>query len=206
MNDFIIICDEKNYSQKNKLLWIERTGGKLEGLKSSNIYKILKDNPIFFVENHNSEKTKELIKKFGINCLLNAGTPRKISEDLINVVDYGILNVHPGVLPKYRGCSSVEWSLYNNDPIGNTVHFMDSDYDTGPIIYVEIYKILKNQSYQDIRNMIYLKGCKLLSKTISKIKNYKMNKNLYKKQNIKDGKYWSPIPQYKFKKILNKYK
>ena len=111
MNDFIIICDSK-IIQKNKAIWLERTGGKLESLNSSNIYETLKYNPIYFVENHNSQKTKELIQKFDINCLFNVGTPRKISEDLIKFVDHGILNVHPGVLPKYRGCSAVEWSLY----------------------------------------------------------------------------------------------
>ena len=48
--------------------------------------------------------------------------------------------------------------------------------------------------------MIYLRGCKLLSKTISKFKI--INKqNLFKKQNINDGKYWLPIPQNKFEKF-----
>ena len=201
VNDFIIICDSKNYTKKNKAIWLERTGGKLESLNSSNIYETLKYNPIYFVENHNSQKTKELIQKFDINCLFNAGTPRKISEDLIKFVDHGILNVHPGVLPKYRGCSAVEWSLYNNDPIGNTVHYMDADYDTGPIIHVETYKILKNQNYQDIRNMVYLRGFKLASKTLSKIQNNKINKNYYKKQKTNDGNYWQPIPEKSLKKF-----
>lgn len=204
VNKFIIICDSKNYSEKDKKIWLERTGGKLENLKSSNLYGVLKNNPIYLVENHNSIDTQRLIEKLNISCLLNAGTPRKISKKLIDFVAKGILNIHPGILPKYRGCSAVEWSLYNNDPVGNTAHFMDSDYDTGPIIQTEKYKIMPNQSYQDIRNMIYLNGCKLASRIMLQIQNNKIDKSLIKFQKRNDGKYWPPISQNKFDIMIKK--
>ena len=85
VKNFIIICDSKNYSSKDRFLWSQRTKGKLENIKSSNLYQILGNIPIYLVKNHNSEDTQILIKKHGITCLLNAGTPRKICNDLIKL-------------------------------------------------------------------------------------------------------------------------
>ena len=77
--------------------------------------------------------------KAKVDCFLNAGTQRKLSKDFLAIASNGIINIHPGILPDYRGCSCVEWALLNNDMIGNTAHFMDLNYDTGPIIEIEKY-------------------------------------------------------------------
>jgi len=68
----------------------------------------------------------------------------------------GIINCHSGLLPDYRGCSCVEWAIYNDDPVGATCHFVDSGIDTGPTIIKREMEIYEGEHYFGIRNrMIY---------------------------------------------------
>ena len=104
------------------------------------------------------------------------------------------MNVHPGLLPEYRGCSCVEWAIFNDDPIGNTVHFMDLDYDTGPIIDRRAYQFCKENNYVDIRTKVYLDGGKLASKALTGIESEEITIEKCIKQEQKNGKFWEPIP------------
>ncbi|NQV81984.1 MAG: hypothetical protein HQ495_15610 [Alphaproteobacteria bacterium] len=45
-----------------------------------------------------------------------------------------VLNAHPGLLPEYRGATPVLWAISNHDPIGATLHQMDEEIDTGPLL------------------------------------------------------------------------
>jgi methionyl-tRNA formyltransferase len=59
----------------------------------------------------------------------------KIPAAVLRTPRFGIVNVHSSVLPQYRGPAPVLWAIRNGDPdIGFTVHRMDEDFDTGPIL------------------------------------------------------------------------
>ena len=65
--------------------------------------------------------------------------PRKISLELLTIPKFGFVNYHPAPLPKYKGPKESSLAIKNQEmQWGVTVHYMDEDYDTGPII-----KILK---------------------------------------------------------------
>lgn len=58
-----------------------------------------------------------------------------IKKDVIDVVNGKIFNLHPALLPKYRGCSSLTWAMINGEKeCGFTYHYIDSGCDTGNII------------------------------------------------------------------------
>jgi methionyl-tRNA formyltransferase len=168
-----VICDSKISSEKDIRIWKERTGGVFEKTSSKNInlYNLGESViPFFFVDSHNSLQTIDIIKSMDIDCLFNAGTPRRLSNNIINSVEHGVVNVHPGILPEYRGCTCVEWAIYNDEKIGNTAHFMDEGYDTGPIITSEWYEFSKNDDYQAIRVKVYQEGLLLAGRVLSEIK------------------------------------
>jgi len=66
-----------------------------------------------------------------------------IKEHIIDACDGKIFNLHPSLLPKYRGCSSLTWALINGEKsAGFTFHYIDKSIDTGNILLqneVEIY-------------------------------------------------------------------
>lgn len=207
VNNIHVLCDAKLISEKDRRIWAERTGGIFDVKSTSN--PTLHDFgnlqiPFYFVDSHNSETSLALIERLNINCLFNAGTPRKLSASLLASVRHGVVNVHPGLLPAYRGCSAVEWAIFNNDEIGNTAHFMSEGYDTGPIIATESYEFAKDADYQAIRNKVYQAGCGLAGRVLSVIQNTKMTPGDATVQDEVSARYWDPIPDETMTKVLEK--
>lgn len=148
-----------------------------------------KNIPLFFVDSHNSEATHQLLKTYKIDLGILGGTGI-IKAPTIAVPKKGIINTHPGLLPNYRGCSAVEWSLYNNDPIGAACHFVTPEIDAGDIVTSLTATIIRGDDYFVVRRKAYelqvavlLKGLKLLEKPDFK-------KRLQKNQG---GAYYDPI-------------
>ena len=60
---------------------------------------------------------------------------RVVSDAVLAKADRRAFNLHPSLLPKYRGCCSLAWALINGeDEAGYTFHYMDAEVDTGDII------------------------------------------------------------------------
>ena len=117
---------------------------------------------------------------------------------------HGCINVHPGLLPFYRGCSAVEWALFNDDKIGNTAHFMTEGYDEGNIIASEWYEFPKDTDYQSIRTRVYRDGVVLAARVLREVIDKKMLPTDGIPQDPHSAKYWNPIPDEKFKLALKK--
>ncbi len=208
IENIVVICDSKKMtSEKDKKIWEERTGGAFEKDVNgkSTIYQMEEARiPFYFVRNHNDDKTLRLISSLSVNVLLNAGTPRKLSPKILDSVVHGCINIHPGLLPFYRGCSAVEWALFNDDKIGNTAHFMTEGYDEGNIIASEWYEFPKDINYQSIRTRVYRDGMVLAARVLRKVIDKKMLPTDGIPQDPHAAKYWNPIPDEKFKLALKK--
>ena len=206
-NDILIICDAKLPSEKDKKIWLERTGGEAELTMEPATYieRISKYMmPFYFVESHNNHQTIDIIKNNRIKVLLNAGTPRRLNNSILSSTEYGVLNIHPGILPEYRGCTCVEWAIHNDEKVGNTAHFMNEGYDLGPILRSEYYEFPKKASYQYIRKKVYIEGCKLASKILLEMQNRTILPTDGRKQRPEDGKYWQPIPDSLMNEVYQK--
>ncbi len=208
--NIVVICDnKKNNLIKNNRIWLERTGGKLGKYKDidTSVYKINYPKISFFsVDDHNSDKTIQLVNTLSLDILLNVGSPRKMKKNLINSVLHGIINVHPGLLPQYRGCCAVEWAIYNNEKVGNTAHFINEEYDSGNIILSEWYKFPVDSDHKFIRSKVYYKGAILAAKTLRHIFKNKIKPNDGIPQDNKISKYWNVIPDNKFSKVTKRLK
>ncbi|CAN5512524.1 hypothetical protein BH24CHL1_BH24CHL1_02240 [soil metagenome] len=68
----------------------------------------------------------DLIVCFGFNW--------KIPADVLQIPRLGTINLHDGLLPKYRGRCATGWALRNEDEYGLTFHYMGTEFDTGPIL------------------------------------------------------------------------
>lgn len=162
-----VIFDSQRLSMKDLKIWQERTLGKLPGIPLEKFETQF--IPFFFVRSHISKITERLIKTRSIDILINGGTPRILTKSVIKAPKIGVINVHPGVLPIFRGCTAVEWAIFLNDKVGNTVHFVNEGIDEGPIILSETYSFLRNDTYSDIRTKVYKKSFGLLVKAVKKV-------------------------------------
>ena len=70
---------------------------------------------------------------------------RKISKKIINLFKFGLINIHRGIVEKYRGLDSEYWALYHRDykNIGITIHQVSEDLDTGKVIVQRKLKMKK---------------------------------------------------------------
>jgi len=68
--------------------------------------------------------------------------PRKITEPLLSTPRMGFVNYHPAPLPKYKGPTELDDAIRNKEiHWGVTVHHMDENYDTGPIIKIKKFDL-----------------------------------------------------------------
>lgn len=84
-----------------------------------------------------------------------------IKQDVINAVSGKIFNLHPALLPQYRGCSSLTWAMINGeDECGFTYHYVDSGCDTGDIILQKSIKIEDFDTQLTLYNRVMFESMK----------------------------------------------
>ena len=91
--------------------------------------------------------------------------------NVLNLPDLGILNLHSGLLPQYRGAVASFWSLLHHaDDLGMTLHWIDSEaIDAGPIIATTRQPLDSGQSYFSQTLSLYREGVAALINTIATI-------------------------------------
>lgn len=148
-----VLMDERGMPEKNARIFAERTNGRLPPvplLPSGG-----PDIPFHVVASHNAPDTMARVRDLGLDVLFSQVTPRILEGDILHVTPIGVINVHPGLLPKYRGATCVEWAIYNDEPVGLTAHLMNEEIDAGAIIRRRILSVRSGDTYTDIRVRVY---------------------------------------------------
>ena len=95
-----------------------------------------------------------------------------LSRNFIAKFKGKILNIHPSLLPKYKGLNTHQRVLDNNEKYsGCTVHFVNSKLDSGKIILQKKVKISKNETRDSLAKKVIIQEHKLYPKAILKIFN-----------------------------------
>ena len=110
------------------------------------------------------------LKKHKIKMICLAGFMEILSRNFITKFKGKILNIHPSLLPKYKGLNTHQRALDNNEKYsGCTVHFVNSKLDSGKIILQKKVKILKNDTKNSLARKILIQEHKLYPRSIIKI-------------------------------------
>ena len=81
------------------------------------------------------QKLIQLLHSEEVEWIILAGYMRLVGPDLLNAYEGKILNIHPSLLPKYKGKNAIGQAFNSGDKeTGSTVHYVDSGMDTGEII------------------------------------------------------------------------
>ena len=161
--------------KKNSLISIEliiSDNPKAKGLKFGKIFKI--SNKVFNYKNRITAEKKIISeinnKKIKLICL--AGFMKILSRDFIRSFKGKILNIHPSLLPKYKGLNTHQRVISNCEKYsGCTVHFVNSRLDSGKIILQKKVKISKSETEKSLAKKILFQEHKLYPKAIRKIFN-----------------------------------
>jgi len=142
---------------------------KLKGLQYANIYKI-KKRVFDFKYSLSEKKIIDELKQNNINLICLAGFMKILSKSFIKNFKGKILNIHPSLLPKYKGLNTHEKAIKNKDKYsGCTVHFVNSRLDSGKIINQKKVKINKFDTPKKLAKKILIQEHKLYPAAIMKI-------------------------------------
>lgn len=113
----------------------------------------------------------EIIKKIqDINpeIIFSIGGTQIIPKAVLSIPKLGVLNIHPAMLPKYRGRYSTVHAIFNGEKsTGVTIHWMDEGIDTGSIIMQAPIKIDDNDTAKSLYDKFTLDGGKLFNKFLT---------------------------------------
>ncbi len=93
-----------------------------------------------------------------------------LSKDFIKKFNGKILNIHPSLLPKYKGLNTHYRAIINKDKYsGCTVHFVNSKLDSGKIVSQKKVKIFKNDTVRSLGRRILKQEHILYPKALNKV-------------------------------------
>ena len=153
-----------------KIILIISNNVKAKGLNYSKIYKIKKK-----IYNYNKKKISETktlkdLKSNDIKLICLAGFMKILSKDFIRNFRGKILNIHPSLLPKYKGLKTHERVIKNKEKYsGCTVHLVNSKLDAGKIILQKKVKLSKKETPSSLQKKILIQEHILYPRAIKKL-------------------------------------
>ena len=142
------------------------TNNKLaKGLKYSVIFKIKKKIINFKNKDVAEKKILNELKKNKIELICLAGFMKILSNNFIKSFKGKILNIHPSLLPKYKGLNTHKRAIKNKDKYsGCTVHFVSAKLDSGKIILQKRVKFIKKILQIVLLKEFYIKSINYIQK------------------------------------------
>ena len=145
---------------------------KAKGLIYGNNFNIRKKVFNFNNKTNTEKHILSILFKNKIELICLAGFMKILSKSFIKKFNGKILNIHPSLLPKYKGLNTHVRALKNNDKYsGCTVHLVNSKLDSGKIILQTKVKIFKNDNVETLSKRILKQEHKLYPAAIKKLFN-----------------------------------
>ena len=95
-----------------------------------------------------------LIKELEPEIVVSSGFEHKVPEEIIEVPDKGIVNLHPSYLPYNRGAHPYIWPIVEDTPAGVSVHYMSEEIDEGDIIDRKKVEVRPDDTAKTLRDRL----------------------------------------------------
>jgi phosphoribosylglycinamide formyltransferase-1 len=107
-------------------------------------------------------------KEYGVEWIIMAGWMRIITPVLLNAFAERVINIHPSLLPSFRGIRAIEQALAAGVKVtGCTVHFASLEVDSGPIIAQAVVPVLPNDTAETLHARIQIQEQKIFPRAIA---------------------------------------
>ena len=170
MLNIIEACKNKKLCSSVNLVVSNRPN--VVGLKVASKYKVrteILDSNNLTKENFESLLDK-ILKKNNINLVCLAGFMKILSKDFVKKWPKMILNIHPSILPSFKGLNAQRQAIENKAKYsGCTVHFVNEEMDSGEIIDQKIVSISNNDDVDSLSKKILMEEHKLYIKVLKEL-------------------------------------
>ena len=146
-----LILNSNNYNFPIKIKLVVSSNNSAEGLKHAKKWSI---PSLILNKNQNLSENKTLIqlKAYKIDLILLAGYMRILSKRFVRLFGKSIINIHPSLLPKFKGLNTYERVLKNKErKTGCTVHFVNEKLDSGKIILKKFFYVEKEDNVSSLK-------------------------------------------------------
>ncbi len=150
----------------------DRKRGRGQKLSYTPVKKIALDNDLEVYQPTSVNITSSLdkIQALKPDLLVTAAYGKILRNKILSIPKYRCINLHPSLLPKYRGPSPINWALFHGDSItGTSVFYMSKKMDAGDIILQSRLSIQPNDNYGTLSNKLSEKGATDVLEAISLI-------------------------------------
>ena len=176
-----LIINEEGTKRASKLAsWLQNDVDKPPSVKTV-------DGEYVEVSKFDGEESLNLIKKSQTDYLIIAGCGAIIKDNILSLSCP--INIHPGLLPQFRGLDPVLWAIDKKEPLGATVHIMDEGIDTGDILLSKPMPPQSPKSVLEARLQVLRWGGKLLAEFLKSPEKYPPQK-----QDESKAGYYSAYP------------
>ena len=101
----------------------------------------------YLISDPKDEATRDWVTCFSPDYIISLHYRKLIPKDILSVATKGCMNLHPSLLPHYRGANSVPWTIINGESFtGYTFHLMEDKFDTGNILLQGVIEISKTET------------------------------------------------------------
>ena len=123
------------------------------------------------IKSAEEEQIIKLFQAWRVDLIVLAGWMRIISPTFIQAFPNKIINLHPSLLPKYKGLHAIEQALNSGDEVtGCTVHYVTEELDSGEIILQSEVPILPDDTLQSLTKVVQQREYEILPLAIQHVK------------------------------------
>ena len=118
----------------------------------------------------NSENFKRFLVKENVDVVLVGSWCEKLKKEIIDIPVIGTVNVHPSLLPQYRGPNPyLQTILHGEKKSGVTFHLMTEKYDAGPVLAQKEIEILQGDTGKELKNKTVFQARLLCANLLEKL-------------------------------------
>ncbi|MHA1929212.1 MAG: phosphoribosylglycinamide formyltransferase [Candidatus Thorarchaeota archaeon] len=108
-----------------------------------------------------------VLKENDVDLIVLAGYMRILTEDFVSEYENRIINIHPSLLPSFRGVNAQEQAVeYGVTISGCTTHFVTHEMDAGPVILQQAVNVLESDTRETLASRILIEEHKLLVRSV----------------------------------------
>ena len=146
----------------------------------SPIEEFCKKNKISFSNspNLNSEEELKIFKKLSPDIVVVVAYGQIIPKSFLDVVNFGFINIHASLLPKWRGAAPIQRAIMNGDKkIGVSIMKIKEKLDSGPVLMSKELELDQNVTHGEMEKTLSLMGADLLIESLKTLKRSFSNSN-----------------------------
>lgn len=117
----------------------------------------------------------EQCKKISIDIILMSCFGKRLSEEVVALAKLGCFNMHPSLLPSYRGSEPIFWQMKYGSETGVSWHLVTNDFDAGDVVKQKVVILDDGASYQEISHAMADAGADLMVEMLTELSTAKLS-------------------------------